>query len=393
MGFLRLCGLDPDARGRRQGPTTKAREAACSGAVGYTGRMGYMPIERVRIQNYGCIKDVELNLERLSAFIGPNDSGKSTALRAIRTAAQLGAGVLIRDAPGAFDPMLEPFTEGMRISLLFSDGFEYAIWVTKGQLYEGVLKGGNLVPGQSAPPRSLDQQGALHGMGLRGQELLSRIQVPTMVRFDPDELRRPGELIPESRGIGFATERGAGLASVFDAITNRDAEAFTKIQSETRKLFPRVAKLGLINVDSYRKELAITLADGTRVGAAGMSEGLLYFLGFAALQHIGHSRLFLVEEPENGLHPSRIAEVMTVLKSIAQNNQVVIATHSPVVLNELNGDQVNVLTRDEGGTRAILIKDTPNFAERASVYALGELWVSYSNGSDESPLLSGGARS
>ncbi len=46
------------------------------------------------------------------------------------------------------------------------------------------------------------------------------------------------------------------------------------------------------------------------------------------------------------------------------------------------------MTRDERGTKVTLIKDTPSFEERAKVYALGELWVSYANGKDEGPLMS-----
>lgn len=37
-----------------------------------------------RAINYACLKDVKVSLTPLHAFIGPNDSGKSTLLRAIR---------------------------------------------------------------------------------------------------------------------------------------------------------------------------------------------------------------------------------------------------------------------------------------------------------------------
>jgi hypothetical protein len=72
---------------------------------------------------------------------------------------------------------------------------------------------------------------------------------------------------------------------------------------------------------------------------------------------------------------------------------VIIATHSPLVVNELRPDEVTVVTRSrETGTKATLIKDTPSFEERSKVYALGELWLSYANGEDEAPLLQGGPR-
>ncbi|MFS8067385.1 MAG: AAA family ATPase, partial [Byssovorax sp.] len=45
-------------------------------------------IERLKVKDYGCVKYVDVELTPLHAFIGPNDSGKSTLLRAVRTAMQ-----------------------------------------------------------------------------------------------------------------------------------------------------------------------------------------------------------------------------------------------------------------------------------------------------------------
>ena len=43
-------------------------------------------IDRIHIKGFGCVQDVELELGPLQAFIGPNDSGKSTILRAVEVA-------------------------------------------------------------------------------------------------------------------------------------------------------------------------------------------------------------------------------------------------------------------------------------------------------------------
>jgi len=345
--------------------------------------MGHSPIQRINIKGYGCIQDLDLKLSGLHALIGPNDSGKSTVLRAIRTVSQLGAGFLDLSAAG-FDTMLDSGSDP-RITAYFSDGNAYEVFVSANQLQEDVLSS----TGPSIGARSRERQNisSFYNHADTASWLQANLTIPTMVRFDPDELRRPSELIQESRGISFKNDRGYGLAGVFDAITNRDVEAFAMIQSEVRRLFPTIAKLGLVNVNSSTKSMAVTLVNGVRIEAARMSEGLLYFLAFTALKHISDSRLFLVEEPENGLHPARIAEVMGVLKELSKESQIVVATHSPLVINELEGHQVSVLTRDETGTDATLLCDTPHFEERSKVYALGELWVSYANGSNESPLL------
>ena len=41
-------------------------------------------VTRLHVEGFGCIQDATFELTPLHALIGPNDSGKSTALRALR---------------------------------------------------------------------------------------------------------------------------------------------------------------------------------------------------------------------------------------------------------------------------------------------------------------------
>jgi predicted ATPase len=209
-----------------------------------------------------------------------------------------------------------------------------------------------------------------------------------LVRLEPDVLRRQSTLIGPEQEISFDMQ-GTGLAGVLDVIRDRGDGAFEAIRDELCELFPSVKYLQLRTVSQTAKALQLELKDGTRVPANLISEGILYFLAFAAIERIDRPAVLLVEEPENGLHPSRIADVMKVLRRISEKTQVVIATHSPLVINEMKGHEVIVLTRDaDRGTQARLLKDTYNYEERSRVYQNGELWLSYANGKDESALLS-----
>jgi predicted ATPase len=185
---------------------------------------------------------------------------------------------------------------------------------------------------------------------------------------------RPSPLIPDTETIRFQGEGGHGLAGIYDRIFNQSAEDYLAIQNDVRKKFPHVGKILLSNVKGPNKAIAAELADGTRVPAQTLSEGLLYYLAFAALRYLERPSVLLVEEPENGLHPARIEEVMAILRDYSNDTPVLLATHSPLVINELEGHEVSVLTRpDESGTQRKLLKDTPNFDARSEVYALGSV--------------------
>jgi predicted ATPase len=213
------------------------------------------------------------------------------------------------------------------------------------------------------------------------------------LRLEPDALRAPHALIPDGQPLRFLDERGTGLPSLYDALIVRNLPAYVAVSQELAKLFPSVQGIQLTTPSPGTRGMGVKLIGGEFVPSELMSEGLLYYLAFAVLPHLDPTPLLFVEEPENGLHPARIAEVMRVLRAISEKTQVIVATHSPLVVNELRPDEVTVVTRSrETGTKATLIKDTPSFEERSKVYALGELWLSYANGEDEAPLLQGGPR-
>jgi predicted ATPase len=328
-------------------------------------------LRSVEIKHYGCIQSAEFKLTPLHALVGPNDSGKSTILRALHGWAAQVSDTATMNLYGRVGASIkgEPDMPG---------------WP------EGV-----------APRVYLDEHGATqfeYATANRGRLLLeeSTVVLPplgtaTMVRLDPDELRKPCSLVTAATAARFPAHRGEELAGVYDTILGRGDETFARINKAVRSLFPTVANIRLETVNSSQKVLGLRLQDGTEIRAEQMSEGLLYYLAFAAIDEVSDARLLLVEEPENGLHPARIAEVVGLLRSISERGtQVIMATHSPLVVNALRPDEVSVVTRDAvTGTRVTPIAATPHFEDRARVYELGELWLSYCNGDDEAPLLQG----
>lgn len=307
------------------------------------------------VRDFGCLKNVDVALTPLHAFIGPNDSGKSSLLRAIQWACY-----------AASDE--RQHTPDYRVPSQVENGTRVRLALSNGGVVD-VVKG----PGPATSTTGLS--------------------MPTLMRLAPDALREPSSVIVDGQPTRFFDERGTGLASVYDALTHRNFAAFSRVRDQLLALFPTVAEIGFPPQTSQARTVRMTLKGGRVVSANGMSEGLLYFLALAALPHIEAGPFVLVEEPENGLHPARIREVVRVLRELSKTTQVILATHSPLVVNELENDEVTVVTRDpEEGTRVVPISQTPNFEARSRVYKLGELWLAYADGESEAPLLEGGPR-
>ena len=316
------------------------------------GRAVPETFDSIEFDHYGPIQNATLKLTRLHALIGPNDSGKSMALRGISDASRLS--------------LLKPPSGPLKGSL--------------------AAKAGTLFTSYNA---SLDSWQARDGDTViaGGPKHDRRWPWATMLRLDPDALRAVTELVDDAQPLRFLDPRGSGLGSILDAIISRDSSRYAAIEQQLREFFPTVRGLRLFT-HGGRRTVGVRLIDGTDVAPESMSEGMLYFLAFAVVPDLENKGLLLIEEPENGLHPARIREVMQMLRKLSATTQVVLTTHSPLVVNELQPDEVTLVTRDpQTGTKFTPISQTPNFERRFKTYALGELWLSYADGVMESPLI------
>lgn len=129
------------------------------------------------------------------------------------------------------------------------------------------------------------------------------------------------------------------------------------------------------------------------IPARQMSDGMLRMMAIATALLAGgrglavdsaasgaQSLTLVIEELENGLHPTQAARVVELLKSSAaqQGYQVVLTTHSPALLNALDGNDhsgVVVIGRDRGTgrSRATRLVDVPGYYAMMATGGLGDV--------------------
>ena len=120
---------------------------------------------------------------------------------------------------------------------------------------------------------------------------------------------------------------------------------------------------------------------GQLVPASQASDGTLLVLAYLSVLHLPEPpRLLLIEEPENGIHPKHLREILEILRSLVHeqsHTQVVLTTHSPYVLDLFKSEEVTLCTKLETGEiRTTRMSDSPEVVRQLGVFTLGEIWTS-----------------
>lgn len=162
----------------------------------------------------------------------------------------------------------------------------------------------------------------------------------TLLQLEPSALRQPDTFSAEPR----VAANGAHLAATLQRL---DAQA--AISNQLALLLDDVGNVS-VDKDVSRRTLTlqVTGRNGVSHPARALSDGTLRFLALAILAADPDAgRLLCLEEPENGIHPSRIPAILTLLQRMAVDpnepvgndnplKQVVINTHSPSVISALD---------------------------------------------------------
>jgi predicted ATPase len=126
---------------------------------------------------------------------------------------------------------------------------------------------------------------------------------------------------------------------------------YTRIANRLADLIDDVREVG-VEEDTQRElwTLFASGRDGTKHPARALSDGTLRFLALAVIELDPVAQgVLCLEEPENGIHPERIPAMLRLLKEIATDTdepigpdnplrQVIINTHSPAVVSEVEDD-------------------------------------------------------
>lgn len=118
------------------------------------------------------------------------------------------------------------------------------------------------------------------------------------------------------------------------------------------------------------------------IRASQASDGVLLILAYLTVLHLPKphaQRVVLVEEPENGIHPRHLEDVLNILRDLVrqqEHTQVVMTTHSPYVVDLFQPEEVTLCRkREDGSIEARRLSESHIVLDQLDVFTLGEIWT------------------
>ncbi|MEZ9478349.1 AAA family ATPase [Vibrio splendidus] len=173
---------------------------------------------------------------------------------------------------------------------------------------------------------------------------------------------------------------GAGGKMLSSFISNMTKEEKSNLVTTLKELYPSLVKVDATvqkSAGTVRLEIEEKFGEKTiKTEARHINDGLLRFMAIFAQLTKKQSAL-LLDEIENGVNPELIEKLVDSL--VAANTQVIVTTHSPMILNYMEDDVaktgvVYLYKNKTGATQAIRLFDIPSMQRKLKFMGPGEAY-------------------
>ncbi len=151
----------------------------------------------------------------------------------------------------------------------------------------------------------------------------------------------------------FKTD-GSNLPWVLEDLKKQE-KYYRKWISHIKTALPEIRSINTYErEDDRHRYLKIRYENGIEVPSWLVSDGTLRLLALTLPAYLpDFSGVFLIEEPENGIHPKAVETVYQSLSSV-YNAQILMASHSPIIISLLDQKDILCFAKTEKGETDIV---------------------------------------
>jgi predicted ATPase len=162
---------------------------------------------------------------------------------------------------------------------------------------------------------------------------------------------------PPGQRVGFRPD-GSNLAWVIEGLMRESDPRFGEWIRHLQSALPDIKGIRTVErPEDKHRYVVVSYHSVGDVPAWMVSDGTLRLLALTLLAYLPtFNGVFLIEEPENGIHPRAIEAVFDSLKSV-YGAQILVATHSPVILSIVEPKSVLCFAKTADGATDIVRGD------------------------------------
>ncbi|MBZ9633335.1 AAA family ATPase [Clostridium sp. FP1] len=295
-----------------------------------------MKIEKIKFHNHEILGDLEVDFQDkngknldIIVFIGENGSGKTSLLKSIYSS--FGAG-----------------------NTRYEEVEDYKVKLTS-SLYTIIVR---LENGELATLHP-DVKNTFFTMDSKDPKV---IFMPVEINFEKiNKVDNTFDFIPKFQNI-IDQNMTQNIPSFIATKINKEifknrnkiiGEVIDKVCEDINSIFKimelDVKLIGLSETNETKPVFRNSL--GNEFDITGLSSGeKQLFLRALSLKFLEvNNSLILIDEPEISLHPQWQKKIIEVYKRIGNNNQLIIATHSPHIIGDIESKQLRIIKRDKDG--------------------------------------------
>ncbi len=366
------------------------------------GQKGINVITSLEIDNFKSLLEFKLPLAKFNCLVGLNGAGKSTVLQAIDFISQLMKG----DVSGWLESrnwensdLNSKLTKKSNIEfeLVFNLDGKVINWFgsfnrttlrcTKEYIKQGsnylmtVNDGRYSLKPRINPSQEIifDYQGSILSV-LKDNQLNETIlaikhnvlNIHSLDLISPELLRTRNRKADGKLGLG-----GQNLSAFIHEAGENIQKAITK---KLQEMYGQLDSLEVKSLRSGWKQLEIVENfDGQKITslARHVNDGMLRLMAILSQLEIPNAFL-LFDEIENGINPELVEFLIDML--VKSDDQILITTHSPLVLNFLDDDVakqgvIYLYKQSNGRTKAIRLFDIPSMNKKLEFMGVGEAFI------------------
>ncbi|MDI9365520.1 MAG: AAA family ATPase [Flavobacterium sp.] len=261
-------------------------------------------IDRIVIDNFKSIKHADVKLQKINLLIGPNNSGKSNFLKLFE---------VIKN-------QVDSYNNYTISRIVTKEGLALSAMIILSESRIHIDTGLRIMPqNKETNPSKIS--------------FFNKIRYSHLYKIQIDTLKQSRNL---DLSADFVNGLGDNIASFLQIALNKHRNIFEKITSDLLKFTIGFKEIVLDLIPDRQIRFGLKNEADHIFWSDELSEGVLYFLCILCIVNQPNPPKYLfIEEPETGIHPRRIKEVIDLIRqlSIEKDIQVIMTTHSPLVVD------------------------------------------------------------